>query len=224
MEGQRLVEANPLRFSSMSAAETQPSVRARMNLPFYKEGSEGPSLFSAKARNQEVALLRAYANPSIERGERDQVILADGNVKFVIASNAAGSGAVSMFKLKDVASDWLICHSWDGTTEGTTSVLVAKDAALRNSLASETILGVAHTYTYSAGPSEAWSAGTDTRYNKTRTDNDGTLSEAQRVIRPYVENEIIFAASAPTGLVDGTGAAITLLEIKPWRQWAGPIT
>ncbi len=167
-----------------------------------------------------VALLRAYANPQIERGEQDQIILSDGNVKFRIAnSSSGGTGQVQRMKLKDVLSDYLLCVPWDGTTEGV-STPVAKQYPLRNSLTGETILGLAHTYTYGAGPSETWAAGTSTRFNKSRTDSDGTLSESQRVIRPYVQNEEIFAIGAKTGIVDVSSIPITLLEISPNRIWS----
>jgi hypothetical protein len=113
-------------------------------------------------------------------------------------------------------------------------IYVAKPAELRTSLKGEVILGTAHTFTYSDGPAEDWSVGNDTRFNLVRTDD-----EDERVVKPYVEGELIHAISATTGLfrpkLDAHGdqvldehgnpifVAISLLEIKPSRQWAGPV-
>jgi hypothetical protein len=112
--------------------------------------------------------------------------------------------------------------AWSEMTVGAI-VNVAKQPALRTSLLGEKILGVNHTYTYGDGPSETWAVATDTRFNKTRTDDDGTDTEDQRVIRPYVDGEMIFAIRADTGIVtEGEGpVAVKFLELTP-RLWAGP--
>lgn len=61
-----------------------PTVRAKMELPFYTEGSDSPSLFSASDHNREVALMRALANIQIEFGAANEVLYSDLNVKIIL--------------------------------------------------------------------------------------------------------------------------------------------
>lgn len=121
---------------------------------------------------------------------------------------------------------------WITMTVDTTPIFVAKPFALRTSLSQERILGSDHDYHFTDGPSETWAAGASGAYNKLRTD---TSSEVQRVVRPYVDGEIIFAISATTDVVlqladdpntdpDTPRTSVDLLEISPARQWAGPAT
>lgn len=132
-----------------------------------------------------------------------------------------GSGSqVATFKLKDVADDYLICvtHDPDSLTDGTTPVNVAKEKRHRNSITSEVIFGITHTYTYADGPSETWTesvpaglwGGTKTTYNRKRTDN----AEEQRIVQPWIENEIFLAIKCKTGVI-----AINEEEIETAVAW-----
>jgi hypothetical protein len=112
-----------------------------------------------------------------------------------------------------VQSDYVTCTAWDWSADGTT-VLLAKEWKLR-ALAGETIFGVAHTYTYAAGLDSN---------NATRTNNDGTSSEAEIVVPPWVVNEIVFGVTANTGVtVSGTTVTVLLIRTGVWAR-KDPIT
>jgi hypothetical protein len=103
------------------------------------------------------------------------------------------------------------------------AINVAKEWKHRTSIQGETILAVQHTYTYSDGPTEDWEAGTDVRFNRVRTDDDGSDTEEQQITPPWVEGEIIWAIPADTGAVTETSETIDLLITGRSTQWAGPI-
>lgn len=112
---------------------------------------------------------------------------------------------------------WRIFTSggWKDMTWGDDKYFVAKEYLHRTSILRETILGTVYNYTYSGGPSETWATngsfgGTSTRYNKTRTSDDGATTEDQRIVPPWEENEIILAVQAQTGVVHGDAIPVTL--------------
>jgi hypothetical protein len=76
--------------------------------------------------------------------------LQGGRIIEIIPQGGGGKGAAPVgaqrFRVKSVASDYLTCHFWDGTTEAGSDVKIAKPPELRHSLASQTINGVAVTY------------------------------------------------------------------------------
>jgi hypothetical protein len=200
--------------------DNRPAVRNRMEIPWYQEGKDGPSLFSANDRNTEVALLRALSNPQVAYGTTANAILSDSNFTIVLPTSTTAS-AVTAYKLKDVKGDYLIGRTWDGTTEGGVDVAIAKEYLHRESLTAETLLAESHTYTYSDGVSETWGVGTFGRFNRIRTDNDGSSDEAQRIVPPWRENEVIQAVSSSfTGVVDASGAAVTIMISGRSCQWA----
>ena len=93
-----------------------------MEIPWFHAGRGRPSLFSASDMNVLVALLRSLGNITVQRGEADQVIYADGNLKIIIGGSETGGGlggALRMFRLKSVQGDYVTLRAWDGTTEGT---------------------------------------------------------------------------------------------------------
>lgn len=115
--------------------------------------------------------------------------------------------------------------SWAAMTPSATVINVAKPPELRTSLFGERIIGGNQAYTYNDGTSETWAVGTRTDFNIKRTSTQGAATENQLVTRPWIENEMIFAA-----LVGDTGASfhdannqLVLLKwqyISPARQWA----
>jgi hypothetical protein len=217
MVGKHLAAGDAVCFGAVSE-DGQPSVRNRMDLPFYKAGKSEPSLWSAADRNREVALLRAFANPTIERGESDAVILADGNLKIIIGNTAAtspgaGSGA-QMYHLKSVQADYVTARSWDGMTEGATDVYIAKEPWARSSWTGWTIMGVAHIYGYTATPMDS--------LNVVRSDYDGASSEDQIIVPPWCADEIIFAIPAVTDImtVGGISVLVALLLVGRTAVWA----
>lgn len=187
------------------------SIHNRMQIPRFTAGKDGPSPFSAGTMNLLLRILEALCNPQIKRTGRDAVTVSDGNFLIEIKSDSSGTGsAAKMMKLVSVQDDYLTCHSWDGTTEGTDPIYVAKQYAHRCSLTGETIYGTAHTYTYAAGPDSD---------NKVRTDTDGSNTEDQRIIRPWIPGEILFPVAAEATGVTVSGTPLTLVDFSS-RQWA----
>lgn len=127
--------------------------------------------------------------------------------------------------------------SWQTMTQSATLVYVAKPPDLRTSLFGERILGTNHAYTYGDGPEETWAVATGKRFNVIRTDTASSSPEDQRVVRPWIEQELIFAVPANnTGVsrpkldehgapvLDGDGNPVllrlSLLHVSPSRQWS----
>lgn len=139
-------------------------------------------------------------------------------VSFELDSQPGGGASTPAreYHLKSVQDDYLTCRTWDGTNEGSTDVLIAKDPKNRTSLTTATVYGIVHTYTYQAGPDAN---------NKQRTNNDGTNTEMELITPAYIAGDTticdtIYAIPAKTSLKDPTGKPISLLELRPARQWA----
>lgn len=154
---------------------------------------------------------------------------------FSIIPESGGGTAVSvrMLKLHQVESDYLVCHSWDGETEGETPIYVAKQYKHRNSLESEDVYGDTHSYTYAEDTDEPEPEEEDDhRLNVIRTVDDGTDTEDQRIVPPWLRGDIIYAISARTGAVvpaedldpeaeeDDPDTVINFLHMGEARQWA----
>lgn len=208
---------------SQSPLDKQGRVGAvRKPIPSFTAGGDGPQITSAKAMNRIVDTLNALSNLSVIRNDKNAFTLTDSNAVLEIAGNPAsdvtgtsGAAAARMFKLVSVQGDYLTCHTWDGTTEGSTAIFIAKDPKLRESLGSESIFGVTHMYSYSAGPDGN---------NDLRKDNDGTRYQFELVTPPWLAaggtKDIIYAIPALTGVLDGGGNPIFLLNVSPFRTWA----
>lgn len=161
-------------------------------------------------------------------------------------AGGGGSAKVRCYRLKDVFNDYVVGHTFDGTTEGTADAYIAKEWSVRCSLTTKTVLGVEHTYTYAPGPSETWAVGASTLFNMIRTDADGTLpDETQRVEEPWTEDEVFAAIQANTGVthgaqneegdwIDADGEVVEteaearqipvmLLMVGRSAHWAGPL-
>ncbi len=142
---------------------------------------------------------------------------------FSIVATGGGSGIspLKQYRIKDVKDDYLVCRSWnsDDETDGDTDIFIAKEYKHRETLTSETILGVDHDYTYADGPSEDWAVGTDSTYNRTRSDDDGSSTESQRLVPPWVEDEIISAIPAKTGVTTEDDDVVSLLIVGRSTQW-----
>lgn len=127
----------------------------------------------------------------------------------------AGGARLKLVLLRDVKDDYLVCHSWDGETEGTTNLYVAKQFQHRTSRTTDTILGVNYTFTYSPGPSEAWGVATDTRFNKVRHSNDGSTTEDQRIVPPWMDGEAFWCVRANTNAERGTDPSLPISDTNP---------
>ncbi len=155
---------------------------------------------------------------------------------FAVKDPAQGGGGSPFVRLivKEVFDDYLRCRGLmindDGDeveSVGGSDYYVAKDPALRNSITTENKTGTDYTYTYSDG---------DDSYNKIRTSDDGDTTEDQVVTPPWMPDEEIVAVKVSRSGVwrtsdnkpqeditdDDEQFSITLLYMKPDRQWAGP--
>ena len=193
------------------STQGKPAVRAKMEIPWFTAGKSKPSIWSAADMNVLVALCRAYANPTIERGDTDKVLLADGNVKIVIAKNGAtAGGGLGMFHLKSVQGDYVTLRTWDGAAEGAADVFAAKEYKLRNSLIVEVVAGDTHEYLYDSGPDSN---------NVTRWDVVGSGYEPQIVVPPWAADEVVYAIPGVTGvLVGGADVGRLLIRTGAWAR------
>jgi len=84
-----------------------------------------------QAHNELVDFVREIA-PSQSPGSN--VIItrtANGTLFRANESKAVESAAISTFRLVRVENDYLVCHAWDFTSEGSEEVVVAKDYEFR---------------------------------------------------------------------------------------------
>lgn len=135
-----------------------------------------------------------------------------------IIPGGGGGGHLEMYRLKSVQADYVTARTWNGETEGSTDIFIAKNTETRQP-ASETIAGELWTYTYGTGADAN---------NQYRSAAHGTVTESQ-VVTPYwiaddTPSAIIFAMSAGnTGIIKDEGLAteqtLTKLLITA-RCWA----
>lgn len=126
------------------------------------------------------------------------------------------SVSISLFKLKSVEDDYLVCREWDGSSEGTTDVYIAKHPELRCSLAEEEVYGVTHEYSYALDGEDP------DDLNVIRTADDGSDTEDQRVVPPWKLDEFIYAIECDTLLTVTIEAASVQIEwlMMHTRHWA----
>jgi hypothetical protein len=133
--------------------------------------------------NQQIEHARRQA----ERAETPRTGGWDGS--------AAGGGLVTQFRYKSMGENHIVCREFDGTTEGTSDVLIAKPLAIRQSYAG----GVTATYT---SPTQRTVSG-----------------QAQTVFPPYRVDDLIYAARSSNGVgVSVSSAALDWVEL-PGRTW-----
>lgn len=112
----------------------------------------------------------------------------------VTASTSADPGELVQLKVKTVGDEYLTCHTWDGTTEGTDNVYVAKPRKLRKSnyhLITQTIYGKAFKFTHVSA--------------QERTCRVSSKDWTQYVHPTYAVDDVIYAA--PIEHEDGTTLA-----------------
>lgn len=187
------------------------AVRNRMSFPDFRPGKDGPKIFSAGTMNIFSRALRALTNPRIVWGEKDDVQITDGNTLITLsrASATESASGAKMYRLKSVQDDYVTARSWDGSAEGDTDILIAKEYKIQCSLEGETIFGTAHTYTYDDGPDVN---------NVLRTNDDGTNDETEIVVPPWVVDEVIFAIPATTDVLGPDDVPLKLLLVRS-SEW-----
>jgi hypothetical protein len=117
----------------------------------------------------------------------------------------AGSGVVLQVNVLEQGGDWIKVLTWDGTSEGTDPIYVAKPYLLRRSLASWNGL----TFTYSS--------------NFEREATDGVDTEDQVIVPAYVPDDILYVIRpyGGTGTVDPDTQPIVWLDLNvDGRAWA----
>lgn len=125
-----------------------------------------------------------------------------------------------LYRFKSMTSEYLVCRSFNGTTEGTTDVNIAKTPKLRGTVLTETLRGVVVNYTaydfsLAAQTRVATQAGT------------GGITETQYITPPYLVNDLIYAIPAttlvstpPTG-TPPVAQPVGLLDLNiDAREWA----
>lgn len=121
-----------------------------------------------------------------------------------VVQQASGKPA-KMFVLQSVQGDYVTAHTWDGTTEGTANVYLAKDLRSQESATAEDYLGDTYLFTYTS---------TDHDSTRTVTRNSDSATENQRLLPPWTTEEILSAIPASTGLLDPDGKDITWLLVR----------
>ena len=117
------------------------------------------------------------------------------------------SGGVAQYRIKSVQGDYCTCRTWDGTTEGSTDVYVAKPYKLRNSITSATIDGVSVSYSYTS--------------TVARTATISSTDEDQVIVPRYLSNDLIYAVTSNYTGVSVSGTPLTLIDINAdGRAWA----
>lgn len=114
------------------------------------------------------------------------------------------SGGSQQFKIVSIGADHLVCHAYDGTTEGAVIFFIAKPWLLRRSLTAWNGM----TFTYSS--------------DQARTATLGASTESQVVVPAYVAGDVIYAL----GNVIGGNSVVTASPVN-WvdvnadgRAWA----
>lgn len=143
----------------------------------------------------------------------------DGTVLRFYGGNGGGS-TIKMYRLIEEKANHIVCHTWDGTAEGSDSVLIAKPYKLRNSITSALIAGETIDYTYVTSGSTAY---------HTRDADDGTNVETQVVIpyflpkttSPAYSGDLIYAADVSHTGVTVDDVELTKIDINAdARAWA----
>jgi hypothetical protein len=124
------------------------------------------------------------------------------------------AGSLQTVLVKSAEAEYLVCRSWDGTTEGSDDIIVAKPFSARQP-ASETLLGVTYDYTYETADA----------LNDYRNVTGGAT--IQQIVVPVwvVDGLILVAQTSFSGVTyDDTvndPYDLKLIEVSA-RCWAGP--
>jgi len=127
----------------------------------------------------------------------------------LLGGSGSGSTTLQWLRVKDDLGSCLLCHSWDGTTEGATPIYVAKPYKLRITIAGENIENVAWAYTYTqltgSGGIHYW------QRNVT-----GGASLTQLITPDYLLNDEIMAQPIPSVTLDGHVCTLEDMSVRAW--------
>lgn len=129
------------------------------------------------------------------------------------------SSTIQQFKIVADGGDYWVCHTWDGTTEGSSAVNVAKPYKIRagtGKITTETIRGVPHYYTYSYSSGiYIRSVYTDSSYTT------NSLVERNTIIPSPIPGDIIYATSGFSTASPSTLVGVEYLDLNvDGRAWA----
>ena len=128
---------------------------------------------------------------------------------FLKITPGAGRGTTgTTYRVKSANGDYLVCRTWDGTTEGASDVKVAKPFDARQ-IAGETLGGVDFTY----------SGYTAAALNSERVAAFSGGPETQQVTPLWKVDGLIHVAAINFSGVTADGADLKLIEVSS-RCWA----
>ena len=120
---------------------------------------------------------------------QDTVDQGDGVYLAVVRFPVAAGPQIQQMKVVAEFNDHLTCHTWDGTSEGTDAIHVAKPPTLRlTPYDGQTVNGITYNYT---------------GYNTRTAENEDEETEDQQITPDYAAGDVIFAVKNIAG---GTGA------------------
>jgi hypothetical protein len=201
------------------------SIRNGTKLPMPKPRS----VIGAARFRDVVRALNGLLNPKVTLVDsvKASITISEGGVSYDLPRSGLSSSTVSTdsgakrYRVKGVYSTYLVCRTWDGSTEGASDVYIAKPPHLRwyaSSWPGMTIIGTSVTFT--------WSALTDNIDGK-RTAHDGTNPDQIEIVCPvwqYAANGAGISggydeiwADTPTG---GTG--VTTVSESAYSGAASP--
>ncbi len=155
-------------------------------------------------------LLRACIASRVLPGNGYFVKVTPTGTILEIRTGGGGSSKAQPHRFKSMGTDHIICRTWDGITEGTTDVKIAKPPHLWFSVAAETLRTTPVTYS-------AYSL-----QNQSRQASRPSGSEIQLITRAYEVNDIIWAVQCETFMSVGQPAVKVALQDNnvAGRAWA----
>jgi hypothetical protein len=158
----------------------------------------------------------AYVPPTVSMPEVGDTVLISGtglysgNPLYGLFGAGGGSSA-TQYRYKSMEGDYYVCRAWNGTTEGSVDVYIAKPHILRKTgFNGTTYNGITYVYSSNHVARTATVAATP------------ALTETQMVIPPYVADDIIYATQPnATGVRTTANSPVTLLDLNvDARYWA----
>jgi hypothetical protein len=187
------------------------------------EARDAGKFLGSKYRNHIIRVVNAIANlrvliqkPDGTTAEADVKMTEMGTVVTFPkdALGSSGGASVTRYRVKEDLGACLKCVSWNGTTEGTSYIYVAKPFTLQNLRTSAIKQTITYTLTYSTD-----TEGSGYKYwVRTVSGSDGSL-ETQDITPPYLLNDEIRAASIPAETLDSQSCAAVDLN-NDGRAWA----
>lgn len=128
-----------------------------------------------------------------------------GTVLEIRPGSGGGGAPVTRYRVQSVHDKVLVCHTWDGTTEGTDDVYVAKPPKLRHTITTATVDGTVLTYSYSTVASNL---------DKQRDATNGTITESQFVTPRWLLDDEIYGIEIPQAIAHPVtaGSVVSTLE------------